>query len=409
MFDFNNYNYDFKNNQLKVNGEPMLVHCHHYNTFLQRSIMDAEYIDSKPFLVGAAAEVAYNQLKPMLSNIASPEERKKAASELFRLSGFGLLPLDNINEKGGSVSTPCSHYSYAWKEKFGKSETPVSYFSAGFLAGAYAAIYDLELKNVQAEQTACLSVGAEKDQYTVSEGKANFSIFEPKADFTYNETTGYSEIETNVDRDGITKAVAGLPLLGNESGLIPVFGVYLTRMYADYYNRISFEFEKEMIKIAGDDGIAVSSSLFVEAGHVCAFNTFGGIMNSPEWDGLILPSLKNKEDWVSAMTSCVNSLGWGSWKVMEASEKGAVFRVVNDYESIGYKRMYGKAEHGISYLVTGAAAGILDLIYLGDVASKPNFTPEFYEKLFKGPDAYKFELTKCQAQGSEYTEVVLSR
>ena len=45
-----------------VGGEPMIFHCHHYNTFLQQSIQDASYVDSRPFLVGAANEVAYAQL-----------------------------------------------------------------------------------------------------------------------------------------------------------------------------------------------------------------------------------------------------------------------------------------------------------------------------------------------------------
>ena len=46
MFDFAEFGYDFQTNRLVVGGEPMILHCHHYNCFLQRSIQDAEYIDS---------------------------------------------------------------------------------------------------------------------------------------------------------------------------------------------------------------------------------------------------------------------------------------------------------------------------------------------------------------------------
>jgi hypothetical protein len=175
-----------------------------------------------------------------------------------------------------------------------------------------------------------------------------------------------------------------MPLLGNDDGLIPAFGVYLTRMYADYYNRISFAFEHEMVAAAGSESIAVSADLFIEAGHACAFNTMGGIMTSPEWDGMILPMLKTREDWLYGIVACTNALGWGVWKVLDVTPRGATFRIYNDYESVGYRRMYGTADHGISYLATGGAAGLMNLIYLGDIHRKPDLTPEFYDRLFKG-------------------------
>ena len=77
-----------------------------------------------------------------------------------------------------------------------------------------------------------------------------------------------------------------MPLPVNGEGLIPAFGVYVTRMYADYYNRISFAFEREMVALGGREGVAAAASLLVEAGHVCAFHTMGGVMISPEWDAL---------------------------------------------------------------------------------------------------------------------------
>ena len=76
MFDFAEFGYDFATNRLVVGGEPMVLHCHHYNVFLQRSIQDAEYIDSAPILVGAAAEVAFAQLTDLLSRTADIAARR---------------------------------------------------------------------------------------------------------------------------------------------------------------------------------------------------------------------------------------------------------------------------------------------------------------------------------------------
>src|SRR5262249_24932462 len=116
--------------------------------------------------------------------------------------------------------------------------------------------------------------------------------------------------QTTVDEDAIVGAVAGLPLDGNEEGAIPAFGGYLTRHYAKYYNLISFEFERLFRQKSGEEGGEAATTLLTEAGHVCAFHTYGGIMKSAEWYGLIVPMIKSKEDWIHGMVAVVNALGW---------------------------------------------------------------------------------------------------
>jgi len=86
----------------------MVLHCHHYNAFLQRSIMDAEYIDSVPFLIGAAAESVYTQLKGLLQG-KEAEERCHIASELYRQAGFRTLDFSSLSKDGGKLVTKKSH------------------------------------------------------------------------------------------------------------------------------------------------------------------------------------------------------------------------------------------------------------------------------------------------------------
>jgi hypothetical protein len=67
--------------------------------------------------------------------------------------------------------------------------------------------------------------------------------------------------------------------------------------------------------------------------------------------------------------------------------------------------MYGSADHGVGYLVTGGFAGVMNLIYLGDIQTKPALTPEFYDRLFKRGRAFKARMTASQAMGDPYTEI----
>jgi hypothetical protein len=404
MFDFADYEYDFRTNRFVVAGEQMVLHCHHYNCFLQRSIQDAEYIDSVPILVGAAAEVALAQLTNLLSGTAEIPARKATVKALYRACGLGLIDLGAVTDRGGEVRTRSTHYSIGWKEKFGRSCAPVAFFSTGFLAGALAAVYGLALADVQARQTACISTGAAEDVFELGRGPANFTIFPPRQEPVLIPVGNDSEPATAVDRKAVTRAVAAMPLPVNAEGLIPAFGVYITRLSSDYYNRISFAFEREMIAVAGPQGVEAAANLFIEAGHVCGFFTLGGIMTSPEWDALVLPMLKTREDWVHGIVACWNACGYGVCKVMDLSPTRLTVRLYNEYESVGYRRMYGTADHGVDYLVTGGFAGIMNLIYLGNIDRKPDLTQEFYDRLFKGGRAFQARMTACQAMGDPYTE-----
>ena len=128
--------------------------------------------------------------------------------------------------------------------------------------------------------------------------------------------------------------------MGDAHGVIDAFGVFLTRHYANYYNRISFEFLHRLSREYGEEGLLAASETLIEAGRVCAFNTFGGIMQSTEWNALIRPSLASREDWVHGMVAVVNAFGWGRWQVVSVSETDAEFVLHDDYESVGYRAMY---------------------------------------------------------------------
>ncbi len=72
---------------------------------------------------------------------------------------------------------------------------------------------------------------------------------------------------------------------------------------------------------------------------------------------------------------------------------------------MGYRRLYGTTDHGISYLATGGAAGLINLVYLGDIHRKPDLTPELYNRLFKRGGGFEARMTACQATGDPYTEI----
>lgn len=396
-----------------VGGEPLVFHCNHYNKFLQQTILAPQYIDLTDILQNAATEVAY----PLLVKIFKKHERDtleqkiKVAQYLFGTLGFGLIDFSGLNEEGGTVVTPLSHYGYAVKiannnTNFAKKQ---NYFDAGYAAGAAAAIFDKPIGSYKAIPIKCFASGDDRGEIEISPASPSIEIQK-----TVREGTAKSDappeikVESDIDEPAIIKAVSGLNFDADEEGLIKRFGVILTRHFANYYNRISYDFANRIAEHSGM--VKAASPLLVEAGHVCAFNTFGGIMKSDEWYAVIHPMCQTKEDWVHGMVAVVNVLGWGTWRVEElVPDKRLVIRIYNSYESCGYETMYGKADHDIDFLATGGVSGLMNLIYKEDISQKPDLTTEFYDQVFNTENAFMGRQTKCQAKGDDYTEIVAER
>lgn len=410
---------DFKSEKglANVYGQSMLFHCNHYNRYLQQTIEDPDYIDSEKIFLQSVAETVYLQLKEAFSQKPeySLQEKLALAQEIFKFAGFGILDFSEFSAKGGSIKVPSSHYGLAIKLNIGQRTQAAEFFDRGFIAGVLEALKTDLNPELQAgfsiNQSQSISLGDDHCHYEVVAGQSLaypwLEKLEPAKIGPFCKIPERT-IDTPVDENGIVQAVAGLPLVGDEEGLISAFGLYLTRMYSDYYNKTSFRFESALREVMG--GVELATELLIESGHICAFNTFGGIMKSDEWKALIQPHLRDKADWAHGMTAVVNALGWGIWRVVELvpGEK-LVMRIYEDYESLGYLRWFGQADHPISYLATGGCAGLMNLIYYGDITTNPVLDQALYAKLFQEGDFFTGKQTKCLAMGDDYTEVLVTR
>ncbi|MDP3275504.1 MAG: hypothetical protein Q8Q09_09940 [Deltaproteobacteria bacterium] len=206
-----------------------------------------------------------------------------------------------------------------------------------------------------------------------------------------------------IDEKSIVEAVSGLGFKGNEEGLIPAFGLHLTTHFADYYNRSSFAVARAMEGSGLEDD---ARALLVEAGHICAFNTFGGIMKSAEWDAVVAPMIKTREDWLHGIVAVINAFGWGKWHI-ERLDPGVELkiRIENSYECTGWLRDYPVSKFARCYLATGGVAGLMNLMYVGDITTRPELTEAYYVELFRGGDAFHAVETSCMARGDAHCEL----
>jgi len=163
-----------------------------------------------------------------------------------------------------------------------------------------------------------------------------------------------------IDGSKIIHAVMEGSRIRDAKGIIPLFGVYLSLFFVQYYNKLSFDFENEM----GRERESESAALLVEAAQECGYATFQGIRNSREWEELVLPMIETKEDQIFSFAAVAVAFGWGDLDVRELipNEK-LVIRVSDSYEATGYLQLHGLANSGKCYMLRGVSGAFMDLLY----------------------------------------------
>jgi len=195
-----------------------------------------------------------------------------------------------------------------------------------------------------------------------------------------------------IDEKKIVEGVSQLEVTGNEQGLIPAFGVYLTNGTATFYNRINYEFERTL----GASFHRETRLILINAAWVCGYNTFRGIQTSVEWEGLIKPMVENETDKLYASVAVCNALGWAKWKITDITPgQRSVIRADEGYEAELFKVQYGKADHPVCYMLCAVASALNDLSY-GTEYPTGIYTFDTVE-------------TKCRAMGDPYCEFVTTR
>ena len=407
-FDMQSYPFDEKHNALNVEGEAMIFHCHHYINYLQRSILDADYIDSEPFLIGSAADAVYNQLKSLCQG-HNEADAKSLAEQMYKAFGYGLINLSEMNEEGLEMKTFKSFFSKTWPLKFGAASKPIDYYTRGYLAAAYAVIYQCPLSQVHVEQTTCMACGDEFNHFIVRPQVTNFALYPPKKPTQFKEI---EKLSINWEHeDTITQAFLGAHahFVGNEEGYINAFGVYLVRNQSDYVNRLQFEFIRAMNEVAGEYGETLAIELLLEAGHACGFFTYAGIMTSDEWKTVVQPLLTTKEDWIKGLASLINTMGWGYHTAVELSQEKAIFRNYNDFEDLSYMRMYGTSSYPVHWANSGGFTGLMQLIYNTNIVNGDRIdSEEGFREMRRSKAKYKTLMNKGISMGDDYLEVEVS-
>lgn len=122
-----------------LNGDLVVLHCHHYSTLYSQLAIDA---GETQVLESVAEDSFYKILRNYYEahNICSIEEKVDIACQYYAAVGLGKMQVNFVGDHSGEVELLVSHVDKGWKKKWGAYDRPVNYIGAGYINGMFAAI-----------------------------------------------------------------------------------------------------------------------------------------------------------------------------------------------------------------------------------------------------------------------------
>ncbi len=163
------HRFDAKTCRHYLNGETSVLHCHHYATLYTQLAEDCGMLDGKKLL----AETAEDTFGEVLSayyrkhEITDISDRITIAEQYYAACGMGQMKVLCAGADGGEVELTHSHIDEGWIKKWGKRNEPVNFFTCGYIAGMFSAVFGQPPRTFTATETQCIVSGAKRSVFQV--------------------------------------------------------------------------------------------------------------------------------------------------------------------------------------------------------------------------------------------------
>lgn len=141
-----------------ISGQPIAMHCHHYNINLHKTMEDTLGEEGVHLLFKAAEEAGFIGFQSFLiqhNRIKTIKSKLELAATIYQNCGLGVIHFKKVDSQGGEIVSPSSHHVTGWLAKHGRRKTPGCHFSRGWIAGVMSVIYNRPLGNYTVEERIC--------------------------------------------------------------------------------------------------------------------------------------------------------------------------------------------------------------------------------------------------------------
>lgn len=147
-----------KGHRVVLAGQPIAMHCHHYNINLQKTLEETLGDEGAHLLYRSVENAVFYSFKPLLEHykkLKTFKSKLELASILYQNSGLGVIHFQDVKSSGGIIKSPASHHVTGWLAKHGRRDTPGCHFTRGWIAGVLESIFDHPVGYYSVDELEC--------------------------------------------------------------------------------------------------------------------------------------------------------------------------------------------------------------------------------------------------------------
>lgn len=160
------FTFDDKNYRHFLNGHAVVMHSHHYLALITKLAEDLGDIGGPQILADTVEDTMLAMFLDYFqqNGISSAEEKAQICIEYFSTFGLGKMTI-NPKGDGGEAELSRSHIDEGWLLKWGNHQKPINHLTRGYVAAAFAAIFDRPARSFSVTETAGMVTGEDQSVF----------------------------------------------------------------------------------------------------------------------------------------------------------------------------------------------------------------------------------------------------
>jgi hypothetical protein len=162
------YSHDDETHRNFLNGQPVVMHSHHYLALITKLVEDLADIGAPEILRHTVEDTMRAVFDDYISKngLASAQDKCNVGREYFSVFGLGKMVITG-DENGGEVRLLRSHVDEGWVKKWGVHSKPINHFTCGYIAAMFAAAFNKPARSYLVTEIASIAAGDSEGKFIV--------------------------------------------------------------------------------------------------------------------------------------------------------------------------------------------------------------------------------------------------
>jgi hypothetical protein len=162
------YSLDNETYRHLLNGQPVVMHSHHYLALITKLAQDLGDIGGAQILKDVVEESMWAIFDDYVkkNDLSAPLDRCNVGREYYSVFGLGKMVVTG-SESGGEVRLIRSHLDEGWIMKWGPNDKPVNLFTCGYIAAIFAVAFNKPVKSYTVTEATSMACGDAEGKFIV--------------------------------------------------------------------------------------------------------------------------------------------------------------------------------------------------------------------------------------------------